>query len=220
MRKSMRLPMDYKSLDDASGEFEAYLSVFGNVDHGNDMVKPGAFAKSINEQGSKPFPLLDQHDSRHVIGGFTASEDAHGLKIRGEFNLDTQRGKEAYSNAKKGYLTGFSMGYSTEKYSIDGDVRVLEEVKLYEGSIVTFPMNEAAQLTAIKAQDIKTEREFERFLRDAGFSRDDAKTIVADGYKGLMKRRDAGDDGNKKTDEDLGAIAQALTEALTRIKNV
>ena len=215
MRTHMRVPFELKATDDAAGTFEAYLSVFNNVDHGNDAVAPGAFNASIKAQGSKPFPLLDQHDSRHVIGGFTAMEDNHGLKIMGEFNLDTQKGREAYSNAKKGYLTGFSMGYSTEKYSINGDVRVLEQVKLYEGSIVTFPMNEAAQLTAIKSDEPLTERQFETFLRDAGFSRADAKTIIADGYKGYLKRRDADDEQpESKTDntEDYSEVESLLSE--------
>ena len=194
MREHQHVSIEFKSMDDDKGSFEAYLSVFDNVDFGGDKVIKGAFKRCLEEKGSKLFPLLDQHDSRNVIGGFSAYEDNHGLKITGEFNLDTQKGAEAYSNAKKGFLSGFSMGYSVEKYSIDGNVRNLEDVELYEGSIVTFPMNDKAQLLTIKSGETLTERQFEKFLRDAGYSRQDAKAIIADGYKGYLNRRDAGKD--------------------------
>ncbi len=210
-KKHLSFETEFKALDDEQGRFEAYLSVFNNVDHGGDKVIPGAFAQSLKDRGSRLFPLLDQHMHTEVIGGFVATEDNVGLKIAGEFNLDTQKGREAYSNAKKGYLTGFSMGYITRDYEIEDDTRVLKRVDLLEGSIVTFPMNEAAQLTAIKSGESLTERQFEKFLRDAGFSRADAKIIIADGYKGYLNRREAGDDKPEEAvKEDLAPALDSL----------
>ena len=199
--------IEVKATNDDSGQFEAYLSVFDNVDFGNDKVVKGAFAESLAGSG-RMFPLLDQHDSRHVIGGFTAMEDNIGLKISGEFNLDTQQGREGYSNAKKGYLTGFSMGYRVKDYRYEDDIRVLEKVDLMEGSLVTFPMNDKARLVAIKSTDDITERNIERVLRDAGLSRKDAKAIVSGGVKAIKPLRDAeGDEA-------------AITEALSGLKSL
>src|SRR5690606_25461526 len=70
-------------------------------------------------------------------------------------------------------------------------LRHLIEVVLWEISVVTFPMQPEARISAVKAAR-PTERELERWLtRDAGFSRSDARTIVAAGYKTLITSRDA-----------------------------
>jgi hypothetical protein len=42
MTKCSGVPLDVKALAD-NGEFEGYLSVFGNVDSYGEMVMPGAF---------------------------------------------------------------------------------------------------------------------------------------------------------------------------------
>ena len=55
-------------------------------------------------------------------------------------------------------------------------------------SLVTFPMLPDAQITDVKS--IKTIREFEAALRDAGFSKKEAKAVAADGFAGLTMHRD------------------------------
>lgn len=181
---TIRVPLEIKDLTE-QGEFTAYLAVFGNIDSGNDRIVKGAFAESLRQQGQKPFPLLYQHDPQEVIGGFYATEDDYGLRMApGFFNLETRRGREAYSNAKRGLLTGFSIGYETKAFSVDPDtgVRTLTQVDLWEGSIVTFPMNPAARLVSIKKMLPTTARQFEVFLRDAGFSRRQAKALTSQGW--------------------------------------
>lgn len=219
-KKFLAVPMQFKALSEEDGTFEAYLSVFNNVDRGGDKVAPGAFVESLKAHGDKPFPLLYQHETDDVIGGFTAVEDNIGLKMFGSFNLDVQCAREAYSNAKKGYLTGFSMGYVVKDYTIEDGVRILHKVDLWEGSIVTFPMNEAAQLTDIKKAP-ETERELEKALRDAGFSRSNAKAIVAVGFKGIKPQWDAdaepvSEPEAKADDSQFVSLLQSIEE----LKNV
>lgn len=209
-KKFLAVPMEFKALSDDEGTFEAYLSVFNNVDRGYDKVATGAFNDTIKARGEKPFPLLYQHDSDDVIGGFMAVEDNVGLKMLGSFNLDVQLAREAYSNAKKGYLTGFSMGYTVKDYAFEDEIRVLQKVDLWEGSIVTFPMNEAAQLTSIKKLP-ETERDLEQALRDAGYSRSNAKAIVAVGFKGVKPQRDV---------EAEPAKIVSLLQSIEELKNV
>jgi uncharacterized protein len=49
---------------------------------------------------------------------------------------------------------------------------------------VTFPMNDLARNTVVKAADIRTVREFEDFLRDVGgFSHAASKSIARGGFK-------------------------------------
>lgn len=151
---------DFKALDDVQGTFQGYLAVFGNEDLGGDIIEPGAFTKTLNDarerkaaQGSAYlFPILYQHDDKAPCGGFLeAHEDGHGLYVKGQLDLDTQLGRETYSGLKKGYMSGMSIGYSTIKHKWVGDVRHLQELALFEGSVVTFPMNPEAQVSSVKA---------------------------------------------------------------------
>jgi hypothetical protein len=142
------------------GKFSGYLSTFGNVDAGGDIVDAGAFKKTLRD--NKAFPLIWAHQGtpEAVAGSFTGKEDEKGLLIDGGFFLDLDGGLKSYKTAKKlkdeGIKLGLSMGYKTVKYlmdQIDGiQVRRLKEVKLKEGSITLWPMNDQATLETIKEE--------------------------------------------------------------------
>ncbi len=181
---------------DADGVFEGYGSIFGNVDHHGDIVAKGAFARSLAEQksaGRLP-ALLWHHDPHQPIGVYEAmKEDDRGLYVKGRLALKTQRGAEAHELMKMGAVTGLSIGYRVREYSHDRDkdVYTLIDVDLMEVSPVTIPANDSARITVVKnATLINTERDFERFLRDAGFSKADAVAITSHGWQGA-KRREA-----------------------------
>lgn len=147
---------EFKALDESQGIFEGYLSVFGNVDSYKDIVERGAFQKTINDARGRHatylFPVLWQHDPKEPIGGFIEmNEDPKGLYVRGQIDLTTPRGKQAYSGIKMGYLSGLSIGYDTIKHKYVGDIRHLLEVRMWEGSIVTFPANPETQIANVKA---------------------------------------------------------------------
>jgi hypothetical protein len=90
-----------------------------------------------------------------------------------------------------------SIGYRTVEAvpEANGRVRKLMEIDLFEVSLVTFPMNEAAVITDVKS--IQTEREFEAFLRDAGYSRKEAAALTLHGFKAISGQRDAGSNDAK-----------------------
>lgn len=141
----------------AVGIVEGYVSTFGNVDSYGDRVMKGAFNKSLEAMraaGAKYLPLLWQHDSRELIGGFVLEkmrEDDHGLYAVAEIDLGTKRGKEAHSLLMKGFLSKFSIGYCTIKESIVNGVRELLELDLMETSVVTIPANNRASVTGVKS---------------------------------------------------------------------
>lgn len=140
---------DIKSVED-NGIVEGYAAVFGNKDLGNDIIDPGAFKKTINER--KNVPLLWYHQPPEVLGlVFEMEEDNKGLKSRSQINLDTQLGREKFSLIRQGAIKGMSIGFETIKEAWDGTVRRLKEIRLWEISLVTFPMNPLAQVTNIKA---------------------------------------------------------------------
>lgn len=191
--------LDVKAVE-KSGEFSGYLSVFGNVDSYGDIVVPGAFAESLADWNSKERlpPILWQHRSGEPIGPFTKmQEDQRGLYVEGKLLVDElQRAKEAHALLTHKVISGMSIGYEmigVEKG--ENGLRKLTKLKLWEGSIVTFPANEEAQVSAVKSlldsgelPDLPT---FERFLREAGFSKTQATAIAGRGLSHLLRSESA-----------------------------
>jgi hypothetical protein len=78
-------------------------------------------------------------------------KDLGGLYIKGQFNMNTQRGRETYSDIKEGIIDEFSIGYSVveETFAQDG-ARELVKGKLYEWSPVLFGANSQTALISAK----------------------------------------------------------------------
>lgn len=201
------LPLTLKREPDTDGVFEGYASVFGVVDQGMDVVERGAFAKTL---GKRKVKLLWQHDTSQPIGVWDEiTEDERGLFVKGRLLKEVEKGREAMALLKAGAIDSMSIGYRTIESMAEGDgrVRKLTEIDLFEISLVTFPMLPDAKVTAVKA--IATERDFERFLRDAGYSRNEAKAITAHGFKALRNQRDA--DEEKASTEGLTTLIAKLS---------
>ena len=123
-------------------------------------MDPGAFKKTLRDNKKFAFLWAHQGTPEAVAGSFTGKEDEKGLLIEGGFFLDLDGGVKSYKTAKKlmseGIKLGLSMGYKTVKFlydTIEGiTIRRLKEVKLKEGSITLFPMNEEALIGAIKEE--------------------------------------------------------------------
>ena len=141
-----------------NGQFQGYAATFGNVDLGNDVVEPGAFEQSLTETGGGKIPILDHHDSARQIGwNLEAREDAFGLFVRGQLDLNVQAARERHSlmklALKVGGRTGLSIGFQTVRDEPDPEnfqIRRLKQVRLMEYSLVTFPMNPEAGVTRVK----------------------------------------------------------------------
>ena len=207
-----------KSLDEG-GHFEGYASVFGNQDYDGDVIVEGAFRKTIEqyrESGRMP-KMLWQHDMHEIVGKWTEmQEDEHGLYVRGSLILDTQKGREAYALMKAGVLDGMSIGFNVAEARPSEQRsrgRVIEEVDLWEVSLVTWGANPAATVTSVKSAK-QSIRDFERFLRDAGFSRSEAKAVAADGYPALEAQRDVDDSESHDTQTDLIESIKSLSKQL------
>ncbi len=155
-----------KTEDDTEGIIEGYASVFDVIDSYGDVIAPGAFTRTIQAWKAKgaPVPVLWQHDAYAPIGAtLSLEEDERGLKIRAELVMDVERAREAWALAKKNILGGLSIGFSLPRFAADGqpstyydeerNAQVIREVKLWEYSMVTFPANEDAVLTEVRAAD-------------------------------------------------------------------
>ncbi|MDP9267272.1 MAG: HK97 family phage prohead protease [Acidobacteriota bacterium] len=135
-----------------NGMFKGLAAVYGNVDLGGDVIEPGAFTKTLSDKGGE-FPILWQHDSRKPIGLGKFTDSREGLVVEGKLTLESPTAAEAYALLRDRVVRGLSIGYDTISDKIEKNIRHLLEIKLWETSLVTFPMNEMAQITDVKNAD-------------------------------------------------------------------
>lgn len=136
-----------------TGVVEGYASLFGVADSGGDIVMAGAFARSLAKRAPAGVKMLWQHDAAQPIGVWTSIlEDAKGLKVAGRLDLSVARAREALSLISSGAVDGLSIGFRTKRATTDkiSGLRRLQEVDLWEISIVTFPMLAQARIDAVK----------------------------------------------------------------------
>jgi len=187
---------------DSNGMIRGYASTFGNIDQGLDVVDKGAFKKSIKESKGL-FPILADHNPSKQIGwNLRAEEDDKGLYVEGKLDLNVQDAREKYSLAKtameNGAKMGLSIGYMTIKAEPDRQqtsVRRLKELKLFEYSIVTFPMNTSAMITAMKSQfdgarNIDSIKQLIKDLKTNGISHSDLILALQDDESVAAKQND------------------------------
>lgn len=183
----------------ASGNFTGYGSVYGVVDHGGDIVAPGAFAESLATLAAKkrmPAMLFGHQAGQLPVGAYQSiKEDAAGLWLDGALAVDTQLGGDLHKLMKMNALSGLSVGFVTRDDSYDRvtGIRTIKKADLWEVSLVNFPMNDAARVQSVKSIEfIESIRDAERFLRDSGLSRTEAVAFI--GRVKSLGPRDAGED--------------------------
>ena len=213
-QKEITAGLEIKSLDEGGG-FEGYASVFGVQDSDGDVIVKGAFTETLKgyrESGKMP-KMLWQHDRKEIIGKYTEmEEDDNGLWVKGNLIMETQRGREAYALMKAGVLDSMSVGFNITEAG-DGEMRgsgrVIEAVDLWEVSLVTWGANPDAQITSVKSI-----KDFERFLRDAGYTRKQALAIASGGYKAAFEQSDSAPEDEEETKTDPETV-----EAVKQLKN-
>lgn len=152
--KSISIKME--DVDESSRTVVGYLSAFDKLDSDNDIIRAGAFKKSLSERGidsssNRQIAHLRNHDWEHQIGKFTELyEDSFGLKFVSKLGRST-KGNDALLDYQDGILREHSIGFNYVKDKISevedsnnphGKYYEIQEVKLWEGSGVTFGANE------------------------------------------------------------------------------
>jgi HK97 family phage prohead protease len=145
-----------EDVDESTRTVVGYLSAFDKLDSDNDIIRQGAFSKSLQERGvesssNRQIAHLRNHDWEHQIGKFTEIyEDNFGLKFVSKLGRST-KGNDAFLDYQDGILNEHSIGFNYVKDKISevedstnpqGKFYEITEVKLWEGSGVTFGANE------------------------------------------------------------------------------
>lgn len=137
---------------DADGRFSGYASVFGRLDGGGDIVMPGAFRDTLKSRGADRVRLLFQHDPKEPIGLWDEIvEDGFGLKVSGRLLDGVPRASSLKALIAQRAIDGLSIGFRAVRATREGrtGTRRLWAVDLWEISIVTFPMMEAARIGSV-----------------------------------------------------------------------
>ena len=135
-----------------AGGIEGYASLFDAPDQGGDIVARGAYAACLKRMGAegRRVRMLWQHDPREPIGVWDAlREDGRGLWVKGRLLDGVARAREATALITAGALDGLSIGYRTVRAGRnEKGQRLLQELELWEVSLVTFPMLPSARVAA------------------------------------------------------------------------
>jgi HK97 family phage prohead protease len=154
-------PLEVKDVD-AEGTFTAHGAIFGNLDRGGDIIRRGAFKRTLRQrkESGRPLKMLYQHSE--PIGVYSeVKEDHKGLFVKGRPLVEeVQRAKEVVALMRAQALDEFSIGYEPIEHKINSDgTRTLLDIELHEVSIVPFAMNPEATLVGIKTEGFKTPQE-------------------------------------------------------------
>ena len=140
-----------KEINNESRVVKGYLASFNTKDEASDILLPGCFAKSIQEHGpesSSPQKIIHcwQHDHTSPLGKYLVlREDDKGLYFEAEFD-PIPKANEVLAQYASGTLNQHSIGFwyvwDKVRYDEERDAFLVGELKLIEGSTVTFGCNE------------------------------------------------------------------------------
>jgi len=205
--KTLDFGLELKEVSD-EGVITGYGAIFNNVDAYGDRIVPGAFTKSLAQHAAaSTMPLmLWNHRADEPIGVWMEmSEDKKGLKVVGRLVQEVAKAKEVYALLKAGAMRGLSIGYMTIADQIEGNIRLLKEIDLWECSPVSFPANGKAGITAVKSAGVLEDfarrlrdgeppsiKEFEDILREAGIPKALSVQIASVGYAKAIRSESDG----------------------------
>jgi HK97 family phage prohead protease len=154
--------VDAPAINEESMIVSGYLASFDTVDECGDRLQKGCFAKSIQEHGpesSSPRKILlcYQHQMDTPIGQFIVlKEDDKGLYFEAKLDDIPLVRDTVIPQYKSGTLNQHSIGFCYVKFEWTedgeyGDVCEVNELELYEGSVVTAGCNENTPFLGFKS---------------------------------------------------------------------
>lgn len=167
-RRTLPLMSPQLRADDQNGRrIEGYFATFGGTYQlwpgATESVDPHAFDGALDDD----IRCLIDHDTRLVLGRNKAGTlrlwvDEHGLAFSVDINPEDSDAMNLYARVQRGDVSGCSFGFDILEEDMenrpDGSVHwTIKRVKLYEGSVCTFPAYQDTQAEARK-EDLKNNR--------------------------------------------------------------
>lgn len=175
-----RTSLDVRTTEDEAG-FDGHAASWWSVDSYGTAMAPGAFKKTITERREK-IPVLWNHNYNAPVGKhLDLKEDDAGLYVNIGIADDGAEGTVLMKRLRYGVPLGLSFGFETirsrkaeEADPLDWSqapeffkspegreyVRVIEEVRYWESSPVTFPANTDSTIDAIRSAHIEQQADY------------------------------------------------------------
>lgn len=149
----------YAALFDVDTEIPSWLGNF------RERIKKGAFKRAIRE--GQDVRALRNHDPDNILGRTSAKtlrlkEDAVGLRIEID-PPNTSVARDTVESIRRGDITGQSFAFIARKVTwINGedgepDLRIIEDVDLYDVGPVTYPAYPATSIDVNQASEVHEE---------------------------------------------------------------
>ncbi|USK40168.1 HK97 family phage prohead protease [Cytobacillus firmus] len=152
------------AVNDQPAVISGYAAVFNSKtsigDYFEEVIMPGAFSNSIATNSD--IRALFNHDWNNVLGRTKSgtlrlSEDDRGLKFEVELP-NTSLAKDLAESMSRGDINQCSFGFfATEEtwdYSVEPALRTINEVELYEISVVSIPAYEDTEVTLVRSKEV------------------------------------------------------------------
>lgn len=130
-----------------------------------EVIAPGAFSKAISENGD--IRALFNHDWNNVLGRTKSGtlrleEDERGLKFEVELP-NTTVARDLAESMRRGDINQCSFGFfpteETWDYSVEPAMRTINEVDLFEISVVSIPAYEDTEVSLVRSKELDKEVE-------------------------------------------------------------
>ena len=189
-------------------ENDQLFAIIFTIDEDDDWTDWASWEKANPNLGVSIYP------------DFLQARRKEALQIASRQNILKCKHLNVWSNAGSAWINmeprpaidGLSIGYVARQWEPGGKPdeprRRLKRIELIEISPVTFPANARARVEQVKG--VPDIRLAERALREAGFSRTQAKTVLAEGFSALPLRDAEG--------EGADAVAALLRRNIATIK--
>jgi HK97 family phage prohead protease len=165
-------------VDTKKGIVSGYFSKFDNIDSDGDIIRKGAFSKTIQENGPQSMrpriKHLQNHDITQPLGLIVSlQEDNYGLAYESKIGSHTL-GQDFIKMIESGLITEHSIGYKVIKGTKmkDGGSDIVE-IKLWEGSSLTaWGANSLTPITGLKSLSdidhlVNRQKALEKFCKNS-----------------------------------------------------
>ena len=145
-----------EDVDSVKGIVTGYFSAFNNIDSDGDVIVSGAYKKTVGENGpmgrNRIMHLLQHNPLMPLAKPMELMEDSKGLRFVSKIT-ETSYGKDVIKLYAEGVFNEHSVGFEIVKSDNKAGYREIREIKLWEGSTVTWGANPNTPIESMKSWD-------------------------------------------------------------------